>query len=398
MASPKTRSHSRFRFNVASAKAVPVLEEQVRVPWPVAAIGGGALAALAGAVVVGGVVLTGWLGASSASFGSMLGFAGRVWLLAHGGTMDADGVTITVIPLGLSLLCAAFAAWAGSLAYRPQSAAGGSVRQRVLLTVVQVGLGYGVVAAAIGWAAGSEPFQAVPGSVLISVGGALVGASWRAGYRGGGPTWLRASAKGALAGVLGLVLVAAVALAAAMVQGETRIAALEQALGFDGGGLVVWALTCLLYLPNLLAWTAAWILGAGFTLGDGSLIAPWVTRLGLMPSVPIFGALPPDGSGSLAGWLAAGVVPGLLAGVGAVRAKVGGIAPAVAAGTAAGIVTGMLYLTGAMLSRGALGTARFAEVGPRVPEVLIGVAIVTLGAAVGSCAAWFIDRRVGSVG
>lgn len=368
----------------------------MRIPWPLAAIGGGFLAALVGAVVVGGIVLAGWLGVSSVPFAAMLAFVGRVWLLAHGGIVNGDGVTITMVPLGLSLLLVGLAAWAGSLVYRPPSADAGSVRRQVLLTVFQVGLGYTAATLAMGWATGAEPMRAVPGSLLISLGGALLGAGWQAGYRGGGPAWLWSTAKGGAAGLLGLVVVAAAALATAMVQGEPRIDSLEQALGFDTGGVVVWALTCLLYLPNLLAWTAAWILGAGFTLGDGSLVAPWGTRLGLLPSIPVFGALPPDGSGSLTGWLLAGAVPGLLAGVAAVRAKAGGMVASVGAGAAAGLVAGLGYLTWAMLSRGALGSVRFAAVGPRVPEVLIGVLILTLTAALGATIAWFADRRAGS--
>jgi len=361
-----------------------------------AAIGGGFLAALVGAVVVGGVVLAGWLEVSSVPFAAMLAFAGRVWLLAHGGIVNGDGVTISMVPLGLSLLLVGLAAWAGSLAYRPPSVGAGSVRRQVLLTVVQVGLGYTAATLAMGWATGAEPMRAVPGSLLISLGGAFLGAGWKAGYRGGGPAWLRSTAKGGAAGLLGLVVVAAAALATAMVQGEPRIDSLEQALGFDTGGVVVWVLTCLLYLPNLLAWTAAWILGAGFTLGDGSLVAPWGTRLGLLPSIPVFGALPPEGSGSLTGWLLAGAVPGLLAGVAAVRAKAGPVVASVGAGAAAGLVAGLGYVTWAVLSRGALGSVRFAAVGPRVPEVLIGVLILTLTAALGATIAWFADRRAGS--
>jgi hypothetical protein len=402
MPTPKTRSHRRFRFNVSSAKTVPILEDPPPIPWPLAAIGGGLVAALVGVVLVVGIVVVGWLGALSVPAGAMLTFASRVWLLAHADTLTSDGLRIGVVPLGLSLIMAALACWAGVFAYgqasqaRTVPAQGVERRRIVLLTAAQIALGYVAAVVLIAVVTGADPLRAVPGGVSISFGGAVVGAGWRAGYRGAGPSWLRAAVRGGLAGLLGLVIVAAAVLGAAMVQGETRIAAFEQSMGFDVSGTVVWVLTSLLYLPDLLAWAASWVLGAGFSLGDGSLIAPWVTRLGLLPPIPFFGALPVDGSGAMTAWLAVGVLPGLLAGVTAVRAQASSVVSAVGTGTAAGLIAGFGYLAWALLSGGALGSERFAQVGPRVPEVLIGLAILTIAAALGALVAWFADRRLGS--
>ncbi len=374
------------------------------MPWPAAAIGGGLVAALGGALLVAGLVLIGWLGALDVPVPAMLAFAGRVWLLANGGVLIGDGLQISVVPLGLSVMLAALSGWIAAFAYRqavqarPIAPTGAQRRRLVLLTAAQLAGGYVGAAVAIAVAVGADPLRAVPGSLLVSFVGAMLGAAGKAGYTGVGPTWLRMAARGGLLGLLGLTVLAAVVLGVAMVQGEIRIAALEQALGFDAAGSVVWALISLFYLPNLLAWTSSWILGAGFTLGDGSLIAPWATQLGMLPSVPMFGALPSDGAGGMAAWLLAGLIPGMLAGVGAVRAKVAPILPAVGAGTVAGLIVGIGYLAWALLSRGALGSVRFAQVGPRVPEVLIGVAILTIGAAVGALVAWLVDRRLGSAG
>lgn len=404
MPTPKTRSHRRFRLDVSSAKAVPILEDPAPIPWPVAAIGGGLAAALGGALLVAGIVLVGWSGALNVPFPAMLAFAGRVWLLAHGGVLNGDGLQISVVPLGLSLVLVALSSWVAMFAYRQAvqarliAPAGPQRRRLVLLTAAQFAGGYVAAMVAIAVAVGADPLRAVPGTLLVSFGGAALGAGWKAGYTGVGPAWLRMATRGGLLGLLGLMVLAAVVLGAAMVQGETRIATLEQALGFDAAGMAVWVLISLFYLPNLLAWAASWILGAGFTLGDGTLIAPWATQLGMLGSVPVFGALPPDGAGGMAPWLLAGLIPGLLAGVGAVRAKAAEILPAVGAGTLAGLIVGVGYLAWALLSRGALGSVRFAQVGPRVPEVLIGVAILTVGAALGALVAWFADRRLGSAG
>jgi hypothetical protein len=402
MPTPKTRSHRRFRLDVSSAKTVPILEDPPPIPWPVACLGGGLVAALTGLVLVVGLVVVGWLGATSVPVGAMLSFAVQVWLAAHGGGLASDGVWISVVPLGLSVLVAAGVGVTAAIAYRqaqqarPQPIRPGQRHQLVALTAVQVCAGYLVVVLSAALAIGAEPLRFLPGGLVLSLGAGVVGAGWQAGYGKTVLPWLRVVIRGAAAGLLGLVIVAAVVLATALVQGETRIAALEQSLGFDGFGVVVWVVTSLLYLPDLLAWTASWILAAGFTLGDGSLVAPWVTRLGLLPSIPMLGALPTDGSNQMAGWIAAGVLPGLLAGVIAVRSRASAVVPAVVAGAASGLLAGLAYAGWAMASVGALGTDRFAHVGPRVPEVLIGVGILTLSAAIGALGAWFADSRAGS--
>lgn len=402
MPSPKPRSRKRFRLNVASAKTVPILEDSPALPWPAAAIGGGAGAALAGALLVCGVALIGWSGASEVQITAVLALAGQIWLLSNGGVLAIDGLQLTLVPLGFTLLWVALTASIGSFAFRQlklarAGLAEGTDRARlVVLTALLVAVGYTAAALAVALAVGAEAFRVVPGAFAVGIGGSIVGAGWRAGYRLGGPSWLRASLRGASAGVLALALASAVVLAVALVQGETRIATLEQALGLDVGGNVVWAIIGLSYLPDLLGWSVAWLLGAGFTIGDGSLVAPWATRLGLLPSIPMLGALPSDGTGGLQAWMAAGVLAGIVAGVVSIRTEGAEPTRAIGAGTLAGLFTGLASVAWTMSSRGALGTVRFAIVGPQWPQVLIGVGILTLSAALGASAAWFISRKAGA--
>ena len=73
----------------------------------------------------------------------------------------------------------------------------------------------------------------------------------------------------------------------------------------------------LAFAPNLIIWAASYALGAGFSLGSGALVAPAGTELGLLPAIPVFGALPevgPAGTGQL-WWLAGGVLAGVVAAV-----------------------------------------------------------------------------------
>ena len=57
------------------------------------------------------------------------------------------------------------------------------------------------------------------------------------------------------------------------------------------GGLLLFALT-ILYLPNFMISTLAYLSGAGFALGRDTLIAPLTFELGKIPALPILGALP----------------------------------------------------------------------------------------------------------
>ena len=57
------------------------------------------------------------------------------------------------------------------------------------------------------------------------------------------------------------------------------------------GGILLLLIT-LLYLPNFLISILAYISGAGFAIGQGTLISPFSFELGKIPALPILGALP----------------------------------------------------------------------------------------------------------
>jgi hypothetical protein len=329
----------------------------------------------------------------------MVAFAIRLWLLAHGVPVTVGVTVLGVAPLGLTLLLAVPVMLTARQAYRPPAAPDATeqqLRRQVVLTVFQVVLGYSLAAAIAAAATGADVGRALVGAVFLSVISATVGAVGQARMGRGLPGWISAAGRGAAAGLLALMAVAAVPLATGMVMGEQRIAMMESALGFDVIGTMLWGLACVLYLPNLLAWSASWVLAAGFTVGDGTLVAPWGTHLGLMPALPIFGALPPDGTADLTAWLALGAVPGVVAGLVAVRVRAAAVASAVGAGALAGVAVGATYVAGALFSGGALGLDRLAVVGPRYPEVFLGFGIVLISAVVAAAVAWFVDRRIGS--
>lgn len=373
------------------------------MPWPVAAIGGGIVAALAGVLLVSGAVLIAWLGAISLPVPAVLAFAGQIWLLAHGGVLTIAGVRVTLIPLGLTVALVALSVPIASFAFRQanlardEPATGRTRTRLVVATAAQFAVGYVAMALVVATAANVPILPALPGLISVALCSGLIGAVGHAGYRAVGPSWLRAGVRGGVAGVLALLLVTALLLAVAVFHGEARIAALESTLGLDVGGNVVWGLTMIFYLPNLMAWVAAWLFGAGFTVGDGSLVVPWATQLGLLPSVPAFGAIPADGSGGLQAWMLLAVAVALLTGIVAAHAHRADPSQAIGAAALAGALVAAGYLAWTLASRGALGTVRFAVVGPRWPEVLIGVGVLILGAALGAVFTWLIGKRAVSL-
>ena len=82
------------------------------------------------------------------------------------------------------------------------------------------------------------------------------------------------------------------ALLIAIVTHTAQIGALQSAVAPDAVGAVLLVVCYLAYAPTLLLWTAAYATGAGFTVGAGTLFTPWVAVGGLVPGLPIAGALP----------------------------------------------------------------------------------------------------------
>ena len=118
-------------------------------------------------------------------------------------------------------------------------------------------------------------------------------------------------------------------------------------------------------------------------MGSGSVVAPAGTELGILPGIPMLGALPAAGPGGVAQlwWLAAGVLAGAIAAWIVVRARpaarfdetslVGGLA---------GVLSGALFAGLAWAASGDLGTLRLADLGPRLLPLLV-MGVTTMGLA-----------------
>lgn len=158
--------------------------------------------------------------------------------------------------------------------------------------------------------------------------------------------------------------------------------------GVVGGAVLV--VGQLLVVPDLAVWATAWLVGPGFSLGEGASVTLSGAQPGLLPLVPVLGALPAGGElpGWVVGLLALPVVVGALVSWLACRrlARLSGWRTKLETAVTACVVTALLVLVASSLASGSLGVQRLQHVGPNpwlvaacvLGELLVG-ALAHLG-------------------
>jgi hypothetical protein len=383
---------------------------------PVALLGG---AAAAGAVLVVCMALgvVGWFVSDAGAHGTPsdgLRIGALGWLLAHGSGVLVDGVAVTVVPLGITALCA-WSAW--RIGHRVGDAisghgpdadriADGERDWTVPTAATAFTGGYVVVALVTGLLASSSETspslaRVVAWSLVLSAAfgwtGIATGSGRLAIWTAAVPPWLRAGLAGGLR-ILGVFLVASTLLflGALAVDLGTAASVMSQ-LHLDAGDATVYTALTAMLVPNAAVFASSYLLGPGFLVGTGTLVSPALVSLGPVPMFPLLAALPDEGPTPV--WTAYLVaVPPLLAAVaagwaqrrlptlrweeGAVRGCVGGVL----AGVLLGIVTAV--------SGGAVGPGRMRAVGPDSMDVLVhAVTAFGVGGVVGGLAMTWWQRR-----
>jgi hypothetical protein len=327
-------------------------------------------------------------------WGQSVTVSAGLWLLGHGVPLVASGATVTLVPLGLTAL-ALFCCFASA---RRSAHTALSAWLAGTATYAALTLGVAVLAGT------TTPW----GLGVAAVGGALLGAvGLGAGMlaRPDAPVvaelarrtdrWLppsvRLGLRGAVLGTSLLVAVSALVVGAWVVAGRATSGDIVAGLAPGPVGGAVLAVAQLTVLPNLVLWAGAWLVGPGFSVGEGSTFAASGSEPGALPAVPLLGALPGDDwTSGLTAWLpAAVVVIGVVAGAyvwrrlpavtGSGEARWSDVALALA-GVVAG--TGLLLGLGTWLGSGSVGPGRFAAVGADPLLVgLLGAAEIGGGAA-----------------
>jgi hypothetical protein len=103
---------------------------------------------------------------------------------------------------------------------------------------------------------------------------------------------LASSLRGGLAAAAMVVGVSAVVLAILLIANFSTILGLYEGLQGGGGGSLILTAAQFMFMPNFVMWVASWFVGTGFAIGTGSSISPVGTDVGLLPALPILGAMP----------------------------------------------------------------------------------------------------------
>jgi hypothetical protein len=159
----------------------------------------------------------------------------------------------------------------------------------------------------------------------------------------------------------------------------------------------------LAYIPNAVIWGISFMLGPGFAVGAGTVIAPSGSALGSVPSLPMLAALPTGVHAAVPAPLSVAVlVVPYLAGV------VGGLIMMAAAptlelekaplwGFGCGTLTGCVLGVMSAFAGGPLGGGRLTAVGPSGWQVaLVATLEVGVGAAVAAGVANWLRLRSGA--
>ncbi len=246
-----------------------------------------------------------------------------------------------------------------------------------------VGLGVLTILVLTGWialAAPSVPQSLVAGFAVAAVSAGLGATRALAPWAQLGAC-LPASVRSVLvgsAGSLATLGAAGALLTALAMAGHARDFGAVNGLlapGIVGAGLLF--LAELGYLPNAVIWAISYLLGPGFAVGTGTIVAPTGSALGQLPAFPLLAMLPPGPHGSEPAWLTvlvlaapylAGLIGGLLVARNAPSVVLeAGPARGFCCGALAGVVLGVL----AAFAGGPLGDGRLAAVGPSPWQVAV---------------------------
>ncbi|WP_421084455.1 DUF6350 family protein [Rothia nasimurium] len=281
-------------------------------------------------------------GFNTANLAGAVSVAGHIWLLIHGvplhlevpeqGGFAAISGTMSLVPLGLTLIPLA-------LCYRSGRRLARASYEGQFWQPLAGGMGaYATAGAGISLLSNNQSFSTHPVLAALAplclvilglmAGGyaesrslaAMIGvnaADWVKNfsqYSRWAGSYLWALVRSALVGLLAFVLGGALLLTASIFWHWDDVVALYQTLHAGAVGGAALTLLQLGLILNLVVYSMAWSTGAGFSLGEGTRVDLTGTEVGVLPSLPLLGALPhasePWGYLGLALPLLAGAVGG----------------------------------------------------------------------------------------
>ncbi|MFC6357521.1 DUF6350 family protein [Luteococcus peritonei] len=372
------------------------------LPWPLAAALAAVVTALAGLVVPIALATVAWVQAPDLGFWSVLAVGVRGWLLAHGAGADIGVATLTVIPLGVTaIILLTGSGLVGMAAHQARAEALPelSQRQRQSLSLRVGGVFALVYLLCVMVAAGfvgrdNQTGRALLGGLLVGAVSGLVGAGRALDWHPTAwwPAWARAVPRAVAAALAVMVGTGAVVAATALLMNRSRVVQLHDALLPGTAGGIVLLLLQLAWLPNLVLWCASWALGAGLSLGTGTVVSPAQNLTGMLPNIPVLGAVGPNGPGPRVAlvWMLSGVLAGVLAAAVICRARRSArLDETTLVGGLSGVLAGLAFWLLAAISNGNLGDTRLVGIGARLlplavmAPTLMGLSGLVTGLVVG---------------
>lgn len=395
----------RVRLDSGSAPGSTETSLEARVDWWAAPVAG-ALAAAGTWLLLALPALVVWVATAhtTVGWGDTLGVASAAWFLGHGAGVTVGDVSLSLAPLGIWLLALLLAVrGARRLLDRAERAAPGTTWPRVLARRAAPGfvLGYAGVGL-LGWLLTlAGPARPGAGALLVVAAVPVLALAWvllrryvageETGVVGGWldrlPRWLPRSIRPGVQGIWLLLGVGTVLVVVMVVVRWSTVSGLSTAVNAGVVGGTALTAAQLLVLPNLAVWALAWLAGPGFQIADGATITLAGAHPGLMPMIPVLGALPSDGTWS--GWLILLLSVPVLAGVGigwlACRslARLSSWRTKLATAVSAAATSAACLTVLAAMGSGAVGVERLSAVGTR--PLLFGA--VLLGQLVAGAAA-----------
>lgn len=388
-----------------------------RRPLVLVATIAGAGAAAATLLLCCAAAVVGWFLTDNGEYGAphdALRVGALAWLTGHGSGIRIQGAMVTAVPLGLTLLFT-WTIWRAGLkvgdsisGHGPDAdriadgerdwtvpAAAGLFTLSYVVAVIVCGSVVGTAATAPG--IGSAAVWSALMCLLAGAPGIAIASGRAAIWVGLVPVWLRDGLVVAWSLLKAFLLVSFVAFAVSLVLNLSTAANVLSQLHANGSTSFLYIVLSVLVAPNAVLFSGSYLLGPGFAIGAGTLVAPSGVVAGPLPMFPLLAAMPQQ-THPWTPWLVllaplvavATVVrlqwrhPALGWDEGALRGAIGGVV--------AGVVLGFL----AGLAGGAVGPGRMAVVGPHALEVTwhavtyLGLA----GAAAGLAMTWWQRRTL----
>jgi hypothetical protein len=180
----------------------------------------------------------------------------------------------------------------------------------------------------------------------------------------------RFSLRSSLMAIFAIATFSAITFALLLIVNFATVLGIYEGLQGGGGGSLILTVAQVLFMPNFVLWVFSWFVGTGFAIGTGSSVSPLGTDLGLVPALPVLGAIPP---GQFSFGLIAVIIPiaasfvsafvmwpALSKGIGNTH-RMRWLALAV---FGAAVIGGLITMGLMWASSGSAGPGRLAQVGP----------------------------------